>query len=253
MAVGLLCACLPSGAQAAPLVRFGATLTPERLGHDTTIGFGAEISAPAGGVPSPSTGIEVRYPTNLSIALTGLGLQTCTALRLEVIGAGGCPPDSRMGFGKALAEIQYGPEIVSESADVEVVRAPSENRQAALLFYADAHSPMSAQIVVPGELTAAAPLYGGALRISVPLVPTFPRAPDVAIVHLSATIGPQHLIYFEQLNGRTVAYKPRGIVLPKRCPRAGFQFAADFTFQDGSHASAHTAVPCPRSRPRRRR
>jgi hypothetical protein len=64
----LLCTLLPTTAHAAH-VQLYATLTPERLGHDTTIGFGFQITAPAGRVPPPLTRVEVRYPRNLGIAL----------------------------------------------------------------------------------------------------------------------------------------------------------------------------------------
>jgi hypothetical protein len=248
--LGLVFASLPNGAQAAPAVTLSATLTPERLGKGTTIGFAFQIAAPSDQIPPPVTGIEVLYPANLGIASSGLGLETCTAEELQVAGAGGCPPDSRMGFGRALAEVQFGPEIVKEPADVEVVRAPNQKGHIALLFYADGVSPLSAQIVVPGELAAAPAPFGGAFDINVPLVPSLPEAPDVALTRLSSTIGPLHLTYYEQVNGRRVAYQPRGILLPNRCPRGGFPFAATFTFLDGSRASAHTAVPCPRPRPK---
>jgi hypothetical protein len=250
--LSLVCAC-PTVAQAAQSVKLTATLTPERLGKGTTIGFGFQIYAPEGQVPSPVTAIEVLYPANLGFASSGLGLETCTAETLQVAGAGGCPPDSRLGFGRALAEVPFGPEIVKEPADVEVVRAPNHNGHTELLFYADGVSPLSAQIVVPGELAAAPAPFGGAFDINVPLVPSLPEAPDVALIHLSSTVGPLHLTYYEQVNGRRVAYQPTGILLPNRCPRGGFRFAAELRFADGSDARARTAVSCPRSRPRRRR
>jgi hypothetical protein len=155
-----------------------------------------------------------------------------------------------MGFGRALAQVPFGPEIVKEPADVEVVRAPNQDGHTELLFYADGLSPVSAQIVVPGELAAAPSPFGGAFDINVPLVPSLPGASDVALTHLNSTVGPLHLTYYEQVNGKLVAYEPRGILLPTRCPRGGFRFAAELRFTDGSEAQARTAVPCPRSRAR---
>jgi hypothetical protein len=73
--------------------------------------------------------------------------------------------------------------------------------------------------------------------------------PDVSIVSVQATIGPSHLTYYKHVHGRLVPFSPRGVSVPERCPRGGFPFAAEFTFQDGSSASAQTTVPCP---PRRR-
>jgi hypothetical protein len=241
-------ACAVAPAQAAPSVTLTATLTPERLGRTTTIGFGFQIGEPEGQAPTPVIAIEVLYPANLGIATSGLGLETCTAETLQVAGASGCPPDSRMGFGRALAEVPFGPEIVKEPADVEVVRAPNQNGHIELLFYADGLAPVSAQIVVPGELAEARAPFGGAFDITVPLVPSLPEAPDVALTHLSSTVGPLHLTYYEQVNRRLVAYQPSGILLPNRCPRGGFRFAAELKFADGSQAQARNAVPCPRSK-----
>ena len=249
----VLCMCLTTAARGAQSVKLTATLTPERLGHGTTIGFGFQIAAPAGRVPPPLTELDLRYPSNFGITLSGLGLASCTTATLEVSGPGGCPPDSRMGFGSALAEIQFGPEIVQEPGDIAVLSGPVQNGHLALLFWANGLSPVNAQLVFPGLLLPAAPPFGGRVDVDVPLIPSLPQAPDVAIVSLNATIGPSHLTYYEELNGRIVAYKPTGILLPKRCPRSGFQFAASFAFLDGSHASARTVVPCPRSRSKARR
>jgi hypothetical protein len=158
-----------------------------------------------------------------------------------------------MGYGTALTEIAFGPEIVKETADIAIVRAPTNARQFALLFYANGRTPVDAQIVFRGLLAPAPAPFGGSIHIDVPLVPSLPEAPDVSVIRVRSTIGPHRLTYFEEVNGRRVAYEPHGIPLPDRCPRGGFQFAGEFSFQDGSHASARTAVPCPGSRSRRRR
>jgi hypothetical protein len=231
-------------------VTLHATLTPERLGHGTTVGFGFDIAAPIGLVPPPLTELDVRYPRGVGIALSGLGIASCTADRLEAWGPEGCPANSFMGYGTALAEIQIGPEIIRESAEVIVFQAPVRNGRLAMLFYASGRTPVDASIVFPALLLPAPPPFGGLVHIDVPLVPSLPGAPDVAVVRVRSTIGPQHLTYYRRAHGKLVPYKPPGILLPDRCPRGGFPFAASFTFQDGSHASARTAVPCPRSRSR---
>jgi hypothetical protein len=72
----------------------------------------------------------------------------------------------------------------------------------------------------------------------------------VSIVSVQTTIGPSHLTYYKHVHGRRVAFRPRGVSVPERCPHGGFPFAAEFTFQDGSTATGVTTVPCP---PRQRR
>ncbi len=239
----MACACLPATAHAAQSARLHVAFTPERLGQATTVEFGVQIEAPADGVPPPLTALTVRYPGNLGVAVSGLGLATCSQAKLEALGPEGCPADSRMGQGGALAEISIGPEILRETAAVTIVRTPAVDGRLALLFYADAETPVSEQIVFPGQLL---PTPGrGSLRIDLPLVSGLPGWPNVAVVGLHATLGPRGLTYYEHVLGKFVPYHPNGILLPDQCPRGGFPFAASLTFEDGSHANTHTTVPCP--------
>jgi hypothetical protein len=150
-----------------------------------------------------------------------------------------------MGHGTALAEIPVGPSIFHESAQVTIVRAINSNGHIALLISASGETPVSAQIVFPGVLLPAPAPFGGRLDMSIPLVPSLPEAPDVAVVQLHATLGPQGLTYHERIHGKVVNYQPRGIPLSSTCAHGGFKFSATFSFLDGTHALAHTAVPCP--------
>jgi hypothetical protein len=240
----LVCGLLPASAAATQSVKLRATLLPEKLGHGTTVGFDFSIAAPANQVPSPLTGVELSYPGNLGFALSGLGLETCAVQTLEVFGAKACPANSLMGHGLATAEVP-GPIIVRESAEVSIVRAPTQDGKLALFFYVDAEAPVSAQLVFPGLLGPAPPPFGGQVVISVPLVPSFPEASDVAVVRLRSTLGPSRLTYYRHAHGKTIAYNPRGVLLPKVCPHGGFRFAGTFTFFDGSTSDTAATVPCP--------
>jgi hypothetical protein len=237
--------CAPAPAQARQSVKLTATLTPEHLGHGTTVGFAFRIVSPPGHVPSPPVSVDLRYPNDLGIALSGLGLETCLQSALEVFGLDACPADSRMGNGSAVVEIQVGPTIVRENAGIAVLRAPVKDGRFALIFYADGTTPVQAQIALPAFLLSAADPFGGRVDIHLPLVPGLPESPDVVLTHLQWTLGPADLTYYEQVHGRTVSYVPRGIQLPKSCPHGGFPFAATLTFLDGAHSTAHTSVPCP--------
>lgn len=241
----LLFACLPCTAWSAPAVALHASFRPERLGHYTALEFSAQISPQSGVVPPPLTDLEVRYPRDLGVAVGELGLETCAEATLEALGPGGCPADSRMGDGSALAEIPVASGVLKESATVAVVRAPESGSNFALLLYASAISPIYAQIAFPGLLLGATALNGGGIRIGIPLVPGLPGGPDVALVSLRSTIGGTNLTYYEHAHGKPIAYKPRGLLLPNKCPTGGFAFNANFAFLDGSRASAQTRVPCP--------
>jgi hypothetical protein len=197
--------------------------------------------------------IDLRYPQNLGIAVSGLGIETCTATVLELLGPPGCPPNSLMGHGTALGEIPFGPAIIRESAALTIARADNQNGQIALLFDAQGISPVQANLVFTGVLLPSRRPYGGDIRIAVPLVPSLPEAPDVAVVALRATLGPAGLTYYEQAHGVNVPYTPRGILLPERCPGTGFPFAATIAFVGGLRSSAATRVRCPRPASHRRR
>jgi hypothetical protein len=244
----LACACLPAAAGATQTVELHAALTPERLGAGTTIAFGFTVSATAGRVPSPLTGVELLYPANLGIATSGLGLADCTATILEEYGPEGCPSESQMGYGSGVVEVPFGPEVLHEATTTRVFMANLEQGHLSLVFYAVGVEPVAAQIVFPGLVLPASEPYGGDLSTTIPLVPTLPGAPDASVVKLSTTIGPERLTYYERVDGRYLPYHPKGIVLPRTCPHGGFKFAGRFTFQDTTNATAHTTVPCPRRR-----
>ncbi|HXP99887.1 MAG TPA: hypothetical protein VN845_07465 [Solirubrobacteraceae bacterium] len=241
----LLCVCLPAVAQATSTVDLHARFVPERLGQNTTLEFSARISSADGYVTPPLTELDVRYPQDIGISAGELGLETCARTTLEVLGPEGCPADSRMGEGSAIAEVPIGPHVFIEEATVTILRAPEESGHLALLLFANGLTPVYAQIATTGLLLPATVSYGGSVDITVPLIPGLPGGPDVSLVQLNATLGPLGLTYYEHVHGRLVAYKPRGILLPRKCPRHGFAFSANFTFLDSSHTSANTSVPCP--------
>jgi hypothetical protein len=60
---------------------------------------------------------------------------------------------------------------------------------------------------------------------------------------LQTTIGPAGIVYRDNVNGRIVDFRPRGILLRTSCPRGGFPFAVYLSF--GGGAGASVAVLCP--------
>jgi hypothetical protein len=232
-------------------VRLTATLTPEQLGGSTTIGFTLRIPAAAGTVPPPLTEVDLRYPQDLGIAASGLGLGVCAPALLEVGRPEDCPSNSVMGTGRVFAELYVGPKIVHERAHLTIFRAPTKKGRIAMVFYANGAAPVAAQLLLPSLLLPAPAPFGGRLKIAVPLVPGFPETPDVAVVRLTATLGSMGVTYYEREHGRIVAYHPRSLQLPDKCPRGGFPLAAELAFGNGSSATARTTVACPGARRRR--
>jgi hypothetical protein len=235
-----LCSCTPDAVLAAPTATMSAALTPERLGAPTAVSFTFGITG-AGENPVGLTEVQLAYPANLGFATSGLGLAVCSPSALEAAGPSACPANSRMGDGGATVEVPIGPELVKEHVGITVFAGPSSDGSVHILVYADGIFPVDAQIVMSGVLMT------GHLSIVVPPIPSLPAAPYVAVVQMHLTLG-GHLTYYERVRGRTVAYHPAGVGLPRSCPRGGFRFAASFTFIDASASSAHTAVPCPRRR-----
>lgn len=237
--------CLPASASAIPTATLKAALRPERLGAGTTIKFAFSI-AYTGETPSPLRVIELQYPANLGIATSGLGLSTCRATQLIGHGPPGCPSTSVIGYGSGLVEVPFGFGNVSEGVRLTTFMAPLHDGHLELLFYAEAERPISAELIFPGVVLPSAAPFGGDLATDVPLVPTLPEAPDAILAKFATTIGPEHITYWEYSKGHYIPYHPRGILLPKRCPRGGFPFAAAFAFENGAHTNAHTVVRCPR-------
>jgi hypothetical protein len=200
------------------------------------------IAARGSHVPSPLTAVDLHYPSDLGITVSGLGLDTCTEVALAEFGLQGCPPDSIMGHGSVLAEMAIGAEVLRESVDVAILRAPAQDGHFAMLFYAGGGSPISAQIPLSAQLLPAG--GAGSIHIHVPLVPTFPEGPNLSVARLQAIIGPRGLTYYERVHGKTVGYRPTGILLPDQCPHGGFPFSASLAFENGTHTTARAVVPC---------
>jgi hypothetical protein len=240
----------PSAGAAGMTAKLTAAFAPDRLGARATLAFTFSFSAPPGEVPPPLTQVQLRYPNNLGIAFSGLGLANCTAHVLETKGPRGCRPNAVMGYGEALTGIVLGTTPITESAPITVLRAPDEGGRIALLFYSEGTAPVDTRIVFPGLLLPSPAPFGGVVSIGVPLVPTLPGAPYISVISLRATVGPRGLTYYERTGNTVLAYRPKGILLPPSCPRGGFPFAARFSFLGGSEANAATAIPCP---PRHRR
>jgi hypothetical protein len=192
------------------------------------------------------TSLELRMPAGVNYASTTLGLSICAPETLLSRGLAGCSPNSRVGFGSAFVEVPFGIGSGKEIPELQAVMGPPRNGNIVVLFYANGLSPVFAQLVFSGEVLPDSGRFGSRLDATVPLVESVPDGPDVSIVSAQTTIGPSGLTYYRRSHGRRVPFHPIGVSVPERCPAGGFPFSAEFSFQDGGHATASTAVPCPR-------
>lgn len=241
-----------SGATAQTTASLHASFQPYRLGGRTTLQFRFAFSAPVGAVPPPLIEMQLRYPRGVNFFLNNLGIRRCPEKVLEESGPARCPRNSVMGYGVVKTGIVLGGTPVLENAPITILRAPERDGHLALLFYAEGIHPVVTTVIFSGLLVSAREPFGGTVQIGVPLVETLPGAPYVSVLRLHATIGPKHLTYYHKVEGVSLAFRPQGILLPPRCPRDGFPFAARFAFSDGTHALARTKVKCLRRRAARR-
>ncbi len=242
---------LPAAARASDTARFGVTFSPDRLGAQVTLNMTLELAGSDGGLPSPVTGFDMHLPAELELIGSTLGLAVCRPGALFADGLQGCSPNARLGTGSAIAAVPFGPETVSESADVDALMGPPVENQVGVLLYAESTTPVFAQLIFPGEL-----MIGSgpeSLDTTIPPTPTLPGAPDAVLTKLKLEVGPEHLTYYKRVHGRQVAYRPTGVSLPSKCPRGGFVFIADMRFMDGTALRVPDAVPCPPAPPRGRR
>ena len=236
-----------AGAAAQSTAQLHAAFEPYRLGGRSTLQFEFAFSAPAGQMPPPLVEMQLRYPRGINFFLNNLGIFRCPAPVLEASGPSGCPRDSVMGYGVVRTGIVLGGTPVQESSPITILRAPERDGHLALLFYAEGRRPVVTNVMFSGLLLSAREPFGGKVQIGVPLVETLPGAPYVSVLRLHATIGPEHLTYYRNVGGVSLAFRPQGILLPPSCPRSGgFPFAAIFVFSDSTRALASTAVVCPR-------
>ena len=250
LTAAFFCAVLASSAQAlSEHASLNASFSPDRLGTPTTISFGFHLATAEGTAPPPLTGLDLRLPAGMNYTTTTLGLAICQPAALLARGPEGCPANSRLGSGSASVEVPFGTGAGHEIPEVQAVSGPSPKGNLVVLFYAAGLYPISAQLTFAGEVLPATGRFGSQLATTVPLVASVPGGPDVSVVSVTSTLGPSHLTYYRHSHGRLIAFRPRGVSVPERCPRGGFPFAASFSFIDGTHASAQTTVPCPPRRP----
>ncbi|HEY2633061.1 MAG TPA: hypothetical protein VGI26_11870, partial [Solirubrobacteraceae bacterium] len=203
------------------------------------------VETPAGQAPTPLSEVRLLLPRGLGVTTSDLGLETCLIAQLEQRGFSGCPADSLMGHGTATAEVPFGSSYVVERTKVLLFSGPLQDGHFQLLMLASGEKPVIANLVFPTLVLPARAPYGGAIDTALPLIPSVPEGPDVALVALKTTIGPAGITYYETIKGRRVAFRPRGILLPSKCPHGGFPFAARLSFTDGTQSVANTKVRCP--------
>jgi hypothetical protein len=253
IALALVFGCLPGVAQASETAKLKVAFSPNRLGVNTTIEIGMDITNTNGGAPSPVTGFAMHLPPALELIGSTLGLAICNPTVLLNVGLGGCSPNARLGSGTAHVVLPVGPDLVGETASIQILMGPPPHEQIGVLLYAEAQAPVYGQFIFPGVLFTGSSSTGEILDTTIPLIPTLPGAADASVTSMRLSIGPNHLTYYEMIHGKRVGYRPTGIAIPAKCPPGAFPFVADLTFQDGTALKLTDSVHCPSRAGRHRR
>ncbi len=195
-------------------------------------------------------GVSLSYPHKLGIALSGLGLATCTAAAAR--SSRRCRDarqNSIMGFGDATAEISLGSDVVGEPVPLTILRAPDEEGHISLLFDAVGTTPLNTSAVFPGALLPAPAPFGGQVSIDVPLIPSLPGAPMSRSCACAPPSAPAGVTYFEHRSkAEPSATSPRASCCPPPARRA-----ASRSPRSSALWTASTRARGPRSPARRRR
>ncbi len=241
--LGLAVLGLPAVASAAPTVTLVAKAVPIAgfPGTGNILGAGAAVEAKytikgtesTGGVPSQITGVNFYLPAGAKINQTGF--VTCPPATLENIGPSGCPKKSQASpIGTAGVVDPIGGELVKENATLQAFFAPGGGLQ----FYANAASPISAQLLVgKGSFGTAGSPFGVKLSVAVQLIDSVPGAPPVSTESINIKVGAAY-----KKGKKTISYG----TLPKKCPKGGFPVKSEITFATGEVSTAEYKAPCPK-------
>jgi hypothetical protein len=241
----LTCACLlaASVALAGNALTVQERFTPDRLGVPTNLSVTGRFVSTTGSAPSPIVKFTVYTPAGMAIDARGAG--TCAAAALEKRGPGGCPENSRAGFGGGVGVIELPNGPLREAYTLDFFFAPRQNGHLALLVYASAVAPVPVELVVIAREVPAVKPYGIGFSVEIPLVTALPGASYASVESVFATLGATNAAYYETLHGKRKLVHLKGIVTPRRCPRGGFPSKGIVDFADGTTLTVNPTIPCP--------
>jgi hypothetical protein len=224
-----------TAAQAQTFATITPVLAPDRLGARAALTFTIHYAGGEFGVPSPVRQAVLQFPAGLTLDIPSL--RSCSTARLETRGAGGCPRQSEVGTGEAVVEANLGAQTMTEDVTLRAFLGPPDNLQPTFEIFGQGYTPLGEQLVLSASALGARPPYGEELVMSIPPIPTLPSESEASIVSFSLTIG---------ASKRPLPRDANTVLVPSRCPRGGFPFAAEFTYAGGATGSALATALCPR-------
>jgi hypothetical protein len=226
----------PAGAEGVALetaATIKPSFSPDRLGAKAALTFTVIFTGGEFGVPSPVRRAVVHFPPGLSLNIPHL--RSCTKAQLQARGAAGCPRQSLIGMGHALADIHAGEGIEREEAKVWTFTGPLQGGNPTIELLGQGYTPLDERVVLTGTVLQDKAPYGEKLVMSVPPIPSIPLEPDASTAFFTITVG----------GARYREHDPNTVLVPSSCPAGGFPFAAEFTYADGSTSTSTATIPCP--------
>jgi hypothetical protein len=204
----------------------GAELVRQQSGGKpwiVNLSLGATLGSTDGVVPSPVNHMVFQFTRGAKVHPEAFG--TCTMPILQQKGTAGCPQNSRLGSGKAVANAleQDFP------ATVDVFNGPKVGSGRKVLVYARALG----TVVIPleGTLTKTSGKYGWKLDLPVQRITTVGDN-DAAILNFQVTVG--------GIGKKGVPF----IEAPTACTKPGWPFFGTFTYADGSSGTSSAIINC---------
>jgi hypothetical protein len=223
-----------SSADAANVATIASSISPDRLSARGSLTVAIHIAGGELGLPTPLSRAVVRFPAGMTLEIPHL--RSCSNEHLQNFGARECPPQSKLGEGRALVESRPAAETIVENVSLSAFLGPPDHLQPTLALLGEGTTPLAVRMVAGGAVLADRPPYGEKLVMSIPPIPTVPLEPDASIVDLSLTVGTK----------RRRRQATNSVVVPAKCPAGGFPLAAAFAYADGTAGSAATRIRCPR-------
>jgi hypothetical protein len=212
----------------------GPSFVPDRLGANAIFTLKFSFRGGPEDVPSAVRKSVLHLP--LGLQLSANHIATCSRAKLMAHGAKGCSPDSQIGQGKALTEIELGALPENENVTLWAFIGPFANGNPTIEILAQGITPLEKRVVITGEVLPDNPPYGNKLVVNIPPIPTIPLEPDASTLSFSLTIGTAK---------HGANHASAAVTIPRRCPAGGFPFLDEFAFADGTDVNAHFTSSCP--------
>ena len=210
-----------------------AAHSPAKAGKGTNVSITLSIDCPGKqcdpapaplGKASPVTKTVVHLPKGMKFGYKAF--VKCNQAKLAAQGVKGCPGKSKVGKGNLTAD---GRPVVETpvNGSVTAFNGTYSGGKPRYLLYVIPE--LSSPIVLVGSLN------GTTLTIPVPLIPTLPGQPNATLTK-----------FFIKTGGKTKKGKKKINYLtnPKKCPKGGFAWKFDFTYENGESLSPTDTVAC---------